>query len=378
VSNHFTTAGKRYREGTNFPGFGALDVNVTGLSTVVDQTAPAFLPDGNTQRGFLFWDTGRQVTNLRHVRWTFSHLSDWTTWNATAWYGVGGNGPPQPLVGIDAYWVGNGTLDPTPIDGPGSSFVNGPGAGNAAWPSGGNDHLVRTQWGPATIRALNNLRRSVSDPQLDFSSLMTLIFGGDDSSVFNENDANLGSSGGVVTGIAATTAQTLTFAQNAGATVLAGYVQPVAQKVKFPDSLIELIDEAVLNHLVPTSVDPSPDDLVRLKLIVESLDFVRGQPVGEDVFGGLVDAARGMSPAELKRSIAGTRATLARGEAALKSLQAIAAKPTKVAVPVKVVGTRQSAAKKKTAAKKTAAKKTSAKKTATTRPRTASGGQRQR
>jgi hypothetical protein len=371
MSNHFTTAGKRYREGTSFPGFGALDVDVTGPSTTVDQTAPAFLPDGDTQRGFLFWDTGRRITNLRHVRWTFSHLGDWTTWNATAWYGTGGNGPPQPIVGIDAYWVGNGTLDPTPIDGPGSSFVNGPGAGNTAWPWSGNDHQVRTQWGPATIRALNHLRRSVSDPQLDFSSLMTLIFGGDDSSVFNENDADLGSSGGVVTGIAATTAQTLAFAQNSGATVLAGYVQPVAQKVKFPDSLIELIDEAVLHHLVPTSVDPSPDDLVRLKLIVESIDLVRGEGVGEDVFSGLLDAARGMSAAELKRTIAGTKATLRRGEATVKSLESIAAKAGKA--PVKSVSPRQTAAKKKTAAKKTAAKKSTVK-----RPRTASGGQRQR
>ena len=140
---------------------------------------------------------------------------------------------------------------------------------------------------------------------------MTLIFGGDDSSVFNENDANLGSSGGVVTGIAATTAQTLAFAQNSGATVLAGYVQPVAQKVKFPNSLIELIDEAVLHHLVPTSVDPSPDDLVRLKLIVESLDLVRGEGSARTSSAGCVDAARGMSAAELKRTIAGTKATLA-------------------------------------------------------------------
>jgi hypothetical protein len=372
VSNHFTTAGKRYREGTAFAGFGALDVDVSGPSTTVDQTAPAFLPDGETQRGFLFWDTGRRITNLRHVRWTFSHLSDWSTWNAIAWYGVGGNGPGQPIVSLDAYWVGQGTLDPTPIDGPGSSFVNGPGAGDTAWPWSGNDHQVRTQWGPATIRALDHLRRSVSDPQLDFSSLQTLIFGGDDSSVFNENDDGLGSSGGVVTGIAATTAQTLSFAQGAGASVMAGYVQPVASKVTFPGSLIELIDEAVLNNLVFTNVDPSPDDLVRLKLIVDSIDLVRGERVSADVFSGLVDAARGMSKAELTRTIAGTKATLARGEAALKSLQAIQAKaPAKVgSAPVRTVGTgRKAAAKRKTATKsKTAAKrKTATKKTAAKR-----------
>ena len=365
MSNHFTTAGKRYREGTSFPGFGALDVNVSGPSTTVDQTAPAFLPDGTTQRGFLFWDTGRRVTNLRHVRWTFSHLSDWSTWNATAWYGVAGGTNGEPVVSLDAYWVGNSTLDPTPVDGPGSTFVNGVGAANVAWPGHGNDHEVRTKFGPATVRALNHLRRSVSDPQLDFSSLQTLIFGGDDSTVFNENDDGLGSSGGVVTGIAATTAQQLTFAQGTGAVVLAGYVQPVAPKVDFGKALIELINEAELSHLILTNVDPSPDDLVRLKLIVESLDLVRGEAVTADVFDGLVGAARGMSATELRRTIAGTRATLRRGEAALKSMESIASKAGKAA-PVKSVSTRRTAAKK-TAAKKTAAKKTAAKKTAAKR-----------
>ena len=40
-------------------------------------------------------------------------------------------------------------------------------------------------------------------------------------------------------------------------------------------------------------------------------------------------AARKMSAAELKRTIAGTQATLRRGESALKSLRALAAKQAK-------------------------------------------------
>ena len=120
---HFTTAGKRYREGTDYDSFGALDVGVTSPATTVDQTAPASLPDGKTTRSFLFWDTGRRVTNKRHVRWTFNHPDQWSSWNAVAWYGVGGNGPPGHIVSLDTYWVGTGTLDPTPVDGPGSTFV---------------------------------------------------------------------------------------------------------------------------------------------------------------------------------------------------------------------------------------------------------------
>src|SRR5262245_23268692 len=103
---HFTTAGKRYREGTTYLSFGALDVGVTpppAPPTTVEQTAPSELPDTPHNRKFLFWDTGRQVTNKRHVRWTFSHADEWTTWNAVAWYGVPpvGNGPGEPLVSFD-------------------------------------------------------------------------------------------------------------------------------------------------------------------------------------------------------------------------------------------------------------------------------------
>src|SRR5207248_9282720 len=108
---HFTPAGKRYREGTDFASFGALDVGVTSPATTVDQTAPASLPDGAATRSFLFWDTGRRVTNKRHVRWTFNHPDQWSTWNAIAWYGVSeGNGPGH-IVSLDASGAGPGTPD---------------------------------------------------------------------------------------------------------------------------------------------------------------------------------------------------------------------------------------------------------------------------
>jgi hypothetical protein len=324
---HFTTAGKRYREGTSFDSFGDLDVGVTSPATTVEQTAPASLPDGGGHvRRFLFWDTGRRVTNKRHVRWTFNHPEAWSTWNATAWYGDPGppNGPAQPIVSFDAYWVGAGSLDPTPIDGAASTFVNGPGT-NVAWPWSGNDHLVRTEWGDATVRALDHLRRSVSDPQLDFSSLTQLTYGGDDTGVFEENDDGI-SSGGGITGLTSTTAQEMTFTKGSAAVILAGYAQPVYKVPDFMGKLKELLSEADLGKLLHENVDPSPDDIVRLKLIAESLDLVRGERPEADVFSGLVGAARGMNAAELKRTIAGTRATLRRGEAALKSMEAIAAK----------------------------------------------------
>lgn len=324
---HFTTAGKRYREGTDFSAFPASDVGVTSGGATFDHTAPAALPDGAYNRQFLFWDTGRRLTGKRRVRWTFNHPENWTTWNAVAWYGVPSTGPNggEPVVSLDAYWVSNGTMDPTPIDGPGSSFVNGPGAGDVAWPWQGNDHQVRTQWGPATIRAKDHLQRTPADPQLDFSSLSQFTFGGDDSGFFQETDDDITSSGGI-TGIANTTAQQLTFAQGSGGLVLAGYVQPVLPRIDLSDALRDIIREAIF-HRFKDRGDPSPEDIIRLKLIEESINVVRGERPTGDAFEGLVAAARTMSAAELKRTITATRATVSRGEAALKSLESLAANP---------------------------------------------------
>src|SRR5262245_1882380 len=120
---HFTTGGKRYREGDDLPSFGAVDATVTAIGTILEQHAPAWLVDQDgVTRGFLYWDTGRRITNKRRVRWTFNHPLNWSEWNAAAWYGVpSGGGPPDPTVRVDAHWVGVGPIDPTPIDGPGST-----------------------------------------------------------------------------------------------------------------------------------------------------------------------------------------------------------------------------------------------------------------
>jgi hypothetical protein len=86
--SHFSSSAKQYSAANVLVGFGSISVNVTTAGTTLEQTAPPFLlgPD-NQQLGFLFWDTGRRVTNKRTVRWTFNHPENWTDWNAIAWYG---------------------------------------------------------------------------------------------------------------------------------------------------------------------------------------------------------------------------------------------------------------------------------------------------
>jgi hypothetical protein len=328
---HFSTSGKEYTEGGTISSFGAANLDVNAAPTPFAQTAPpALLDDNNVLRKFLYWDTGRRITNKRTVRWTFNHPDSWSDWRAAAWYGV----PPidhngQPLVSVGAHWVGVSPINPTPVDGPGSTFVNGPGGSPLAWPWTGNDHVVSTQFGAETIHALAHLQRSSGDPTLDFSSWQQLIYGGDDTGYFAENDDNIGStsSGSGVTGIENSTSPDFAEAMGAGAVLLAGYVTaPPPDFGGILGRLREVINAGLLGKFIDKG-DPSPEDIIRLKLISESIDLVRGQkPTGPDAFEGLLDAAKSMSASELRRAIVGTQTTLRRGQAALKSLEALAAK----------------------------------------------------
>ena len=324
---HFTTKGKLLREGTDLSAFGSLDVTVTAAGTTVEQTAPPSLPDADgVLRSFLYWDTGRRITGKRKVRWTFNHPTNWSEWPAAAYYGI----PPTGTGGtasvmVDAHWVGSGPINPTPIDGSGSTFVNAPGGTPGGWPGDGEDHVVRTQWGSATLRAKDHLQRNMGDPLLEFSSWQQLVYGGDAAGYFEENDDDI-TPGGGVTGIANSTSPFFSVAQNSGSFLMAGYVVPVKSGIDIFKKLIELIRAYDLGKFIDKG-DPSPEDIIRLKLISESLDVVRGGTVTDfDAFEGLLDAAKKMKPAELKRTIAGTKATVLRGQAVVKTLEALAKK----------------------------------------------------
>lgn len=331
---HFTTKGKRYREGDDLPSFGSLDVTVVAPGTSVEQTAPASLTDqDDVTRGFLYWDTGRRMTSYRKVRWTFNRPANWSEWNAVAWYGRAGVGPPgpgDPTVTTDAHWVGLGPINPTPIDAPpASKFVNAPGGTPAAWPWTGNDHLLRTQWGAATIHAKDHVQRSTGDLVLNFSSWTQIIYGGIDTGFFSENDDDIATPGSGVTGIAASTSPDFDAPMGSGGLIMAGYVAPPWPHVPRDifDRLVELIRRWPDWHDIG---DPGPEDIIRLKLISESLDLVRGQPsTGGDAFEGLIGAGKKMTRAELMRTIASTKATLLRGAGAVKALEAMAAKAKK-------------------------------------------------
>lgn len=325
---HFTTAGKHYADGVVVPEFSPLDLMITtsggSSSATVMQPAPRHIMHDGQTYDFLFWDTGRRLTNIPTVRWTFTNASNWATWNAAAWYGVPGGGPGHPAEEFDALWVGNGPLTPTPIDTTGSTFVDGPGAGDVAYPGDGNDHEVRTEWGSDTVEALATLRRSADDPVLSFSGIERIVWGGaPGDSIFDENDADVPSGTSTVYGIANTTSRTLTLNAGDSGLAMVGYVVPVPSRpnLSFVEQLVDIIRDI---HLIDPVGDPSPEDRVRLKLVAEALDLVAGERVtGIDAFAGLVDAAQKMDRVQLAQTITSTKATLARGEAALRSLEAL-------------------------------------------------------
>ena len=321
---HFTTNGKQYPDGTIMPSFAGLDLTAIPAGTTIAQTAPPVLQDStNNPRSFLFWDTGRRITNKRTVHWTFNHPENWSEWKAVAWYGVG-NGT-EPTVTANAYWIGSGPIDPTPIDGPGSTFVNGPGGTPVAWPWMGNDHQVRTEFGAATIHAKAHVQKSASDPSLNFSSWTWLVLGGDSSSYFDENDDNITSGSGVL-GMANQTSPDFAAPKGSGGVLLGAYAAPGVTTVGpgIFEKLQALLTAISIGKYIDKG-DPSPEDIIRLKLISESLDLVRGQHVtGDDAFAGLVGAAAKMSPAQLKSTIVETRATLLRGQAALRAIEGMA------------------------------------------------------
>lgn len=345
--SQFSSSGKQYPSGDPMDGFGLTNVNVTTSGTTLEQMAAPSLPgpDGKPL-SFYFWDTGRRITNKRKVRWTFNHPENWSDWRAIAWYGPSG-GKSVPQANTSAYWVGVSAMAPTPIDGAASTFVNGPGGTPLAWPYSGDDHVMRTEWGAATVHAKAHLQASSGSPQVDFSSWIQMVAGGDATGYFSETDDDIEStsSGSGVSGIVGSGSADFSVAMGAGAILVAGYVIP-----PLPDDhgllgrLREVIAGGMLGKYIDMG-DPSPEDIIRLKLISESLDLVRGErPTSTDAFEALMDAARGMSAQELKRTIVSTQTTLRRGQAAVKYLESVAAKQRTLAT--KAVATKKAAATK--------------------------------
>jgi hypothetical protein len=266
--------------------------------------------DGATAYQFLFWNTGRHLTNKRHVRWNFS-VGGWGVWTATRWYGTPptGTGPNPKLVSVDPFTIGGDAIltGGTAIDGAASTFPGG------AWPSGGNDHLVSTATGPVTIVAKDPFQ------SYQFAGWLRLVFGGDDSGEFIETDT--GSAPGTP-GFFEHSSGPYSVPQDGNATLLATYgFHDHGGIGRIPDWIWKIIAERGPIE-IPQKGDPSPMDLIRLKILEDLLRQTRPGPAAGTDYESLIRGAPAMSADELRRAVRSIKTSLNLGKTALAALEA--------------------------------------------------------
>ena len=292
------------------------DSNTFTAPTVFNRYAPNFVTsmDGMHNYQFLFWNTGRHLTNKRRVQWTFS-VGSWSQpWTATRWYGTppgGGNGGP-PRVRADAFTLGgNAPLGTeTPINGTASTYAAG------AWPFMGDDHAIDTSTGAVTVVA--------RDPfaSLQFAGWLQLVWGGDNSDTFYESDA------GAAPGTPSfydTFSGPFAVGMGASADLLATYgnQEPRGLDFDFGPVWEEFFPGEQAPKLdIPGFVDPPPEDILRLKILQRMLQQTRPGLSGGTDFQLLIESAPRMSLEELNRAIQSVQVSLDLGKTALSTLEA--------------------------------------------------------
>jgi hypothetical protein len=264
--------------------------------------------DGSHTYQFLFCNTGRHVTNKRHVRWNFS-VGGWGVWTATMWYGTPGPpGPGAQRVRVDPFTIGgNATLVGNAIDSAASTFAAG------AFPFMGDDHQIGTAGGPVDVVA--------KDPfdMLQFAGWLQLVFGGDDTTEFVETDT--GASPGA-SGFFATASGPFHVNQGGAADMLATYGNHASNVVNW-GKVIASLGVAGLGDLPIGPGDPGPDDRIRLVLVAELLAAARagGDPASGN-FANLIGKVSSMSLDELKRARQSVLTSLDLGKTAISTIDA--------------------------------------------------------
>src|SRR5688572_23100585 len=290
------------------------DSNILGGPATFTRNAANFVtsPDGMQNYQFLFWNTGRHMTNKRRVRWNFSVLG-WGTWTATRWYGTpstGGSGPAR--VRVDAFSIGGDTkLNGSPIDGVLSTYASG------AWPFNGDDHVIGTAAGAANVIA--------KDPfnNYDFAGFLQLIWGGDPTGEFVESDA--GTSGSIGGGgfFDHVTGTSFAAAKGTSADLLAayGFYDKPGGWGPLPEWFYEVF-QPERGPEIPDRGDPGPIDFIRLRILEQIVQKTRPGSRGGTDFESLVKAAPNMNKEQLKRALQSIRTSLDMGKAALSAIEA--------------------------------------------------------
>jgi hypothetical protein len=265
--------------------------------------------DGTKTYRFLFWNTGRHMTNRRRVKWIFTQLG-WGHWTATRWYGTPGGGPPGvPRVRADAFTIGGDMpLVDTPID-PSSTYAPG------AWPFNGNDHEIGTANAGALVVPKDPFPITVSSAY-DFAGWLQLTFGGDDNGEYVETD--IGPLPGTPTFFDHAVAGPFAVAAGASADLIATYGY-----LNKPRRLIDWFNEVMRSPTdFSTIVDPSPEDRLRLRLLGDLIRQAEPTRALTADLENLIKSAPQMSGEELKRAAQSLKNTLELGKTALSALDA--------------------------------------------------------
>lgn len=324
----FKVRAKRYPDGASLDAyFLTFDADFTAPAHPL-AVAQAYLYIGGATPTvqFLYWDTGRHITSKRRVQFHFNHPDNWDSWTATAWFGIpptGPDGTPRKTAITKSHWIGHDLMTPTPINGLTSTFTNGP-QGQAAWPWMGDDHVARTEWGPTNLGARLDTHPYSGGPDLQFREWLQLVWGGDPSGEFEENDDELvPASGGGPTTLSHGNPQ-LAIAEDASVDLIASYIQPttstrppinIRDRYRVPERIPGGID-----RWWPPYADPAPEDWRRLEQLRALLDRVR-EPAGQtDIFTDIATRAGEMSSRERRLAVTQIRAALRRGEATLERL----------------------------------------------------------
>lgn len=299
-----------------------VSVTYPGPPASADNTAPPFLatgPNPDDVLQFLFWHTGRRLTNIRHVQWHFTTMS-WSMWEATKWYGRPGGGAGNPRIHAEAFsLVSNSVMS---VDTPISGTTGG------TWPFMGNNNEVGTASGPATISAIDPLSG------LNLCGWQKLVYGGapgDDT--FTETDADVtastvpgNGSGNVFT---FTPGATLSAAQNESGEALAAYGSSGPGDSGGLRDLFDILRG--LERIRPWPrrpwdilSDPSPLDRVRQRLVDELLQQTQPGRAGgaANDFRSIIDALPNMSAEDLKRTLQSVKTQVDLGQTAVSSIEA--------------------------------------------------------
>jgi hypothetical protein len=305
--SQFNVVAKLWPTGANIDlGTDSTMLTVPPMANFVRHAANFVTPDGVNNYQFLFWNTGRHVTNKRWVHWDFS-VGGWGIWTATKWYGKPGNGPGKPHVRVDPFSIGGDgpiTGSGTAIDAAASTIPAG------MFPFGGDDHLINTAGGPVDVAAKNPFAN------LQFAGWNQLVWGGDDTGEFDESDA--GAAPGSPTFFPAGSG-TFHVDQNGSADLLALYGNSSGPSIGV---ILGLLGSLTTKPGPISVIDPSPEDRVRIAILEALLKAsAPGGGPGVDL-QFLTQAAPNMTVEELKSALKSVQTTIALGNTAVSTIQA--------------------------------------------------------